>query len=196
MKIRIYDIRDGITSLGPGLRFGLWVQGCQRHCPGCMSPESQPLDQGRLMDMGDLAARIIASGRNEITISGGEPFLQAAALSELIRKVRQKRDMGVILYTGFALEELLCCEKKEVHSLLEQCDLLVDGEYVEALNDGKNLRGSSNQRAIPLTGRYQDCMKTFGTKPAEVEFFFEEEKICMVGVPSAEMLKRFKKTDF
>ena len=84
----------------------------------------------------------------------------------------------------------------EFLKLLDKCDLLVDGAYDESLNDGKNLQGSSNQRAIPLTERYKEFSAEYGTKPAEVEFFFQEEKVSMVGVPSAEVLERFKNTIF
>lgn len=196
MNIRIYDIKDGITKLGPGLRFGIWTQGCLRHCYGCMTPNSQPLDKGYLMTVDELATRIISSGKSELTISGGEPFLQSNQLSELIEKVRKEVDLGVIIYTGFTIEELVQSNNFEIIKLLKRCDLLVDGAYIESLNDGRNLRGSSNQRAIPLTERYKEFSKVFGTKPAEVEFFFHEEKIEMVGVPSAEVLERFKNAVF
>ena len=196
MNIRLYDIKDGITKLGPGLRFGIWTQGCTRHCHGCMTPDSQPLDKGYLMSVEDLAAKIVSSGRTEITISGGEPFLQAKQLTKLIDIIQKEIDLGVIIYTGFTHEELMQSNNDEFLKLLDKCDLLVDGAYDESLNDGKNLRGSSNQRAIPLTERYKEFSAEYGTKPAEVEFFFQEEKVSMVGVPSAEVLERFKNTIF
>lgn len=196
MDLRVFDIKHGITKLGPGMRFGIWTQGCPRRCPGCMSPNSQPLDQGYVVDVNALADEIINSGRTELTISGGEPFIQAEALASIIEKVRETRELGVIIYTGYTFEEILSNENKFCKNLLNQCDLLVDGAYEEMLNDGKNLRGSSNQRAIVLTDRYKDFIKEFGSRPAEVEFFFEEEKICMVGVPSSEILEKFKNIEF
>ena len=196
MDIRLYDVKDGITKLGPGLRFGIWTQGCTRHCRGCMTPDSQPLDKGYLMDVEELASKIILSGRTEITVSGGEPFLQAKQLTKLIEMIRKKIDLGVIIYTGFTYEELVQSSNDDILKLLDKCDLLVDGAYDESLNDGKNLRGSSNQRATPLTERYKEFSREYGTKPAEVEFFFQEEKVSMVGVPSAEVLERFKNTIF
>lgn len=196
MDIRLYDIKDGITKLGPDLRFGIWTQGCIRHCHGCMTPDSQPLDKGYLMAVEELASKIILSGRTEITVSGGEPFLQAKQLTKLIEIIRKEIDLGVIIYTGFTYEELVQSSNDDFLKLLDKCDLLVDGAYDESLNDGKNLRGSSNQRAIPLTERYKEFSREYGTKPAEVEFFLQEEKVSMVGVPSAEVLERFKNTIF
>lgn len=196
MELRVFDIKTGITKLGPGVRFGIWTQGCPRRCPGCMSPNSHALDKGYLVDVDTLSKQIIHSGRTELTISGGEPFLQAEQLTALIDKIRAEVDLGVIIYTGYTIEELNFSENSYHKILLSKSDLIIDGAYVESLNDGRNLRGSSNQRAIPLTDRYRDFSKELGTKPAEVEFFFQEEKICMVGVPSPEILGRFKTISF
>lgn len=193
MEIRLHDEQDGVGKLGPGIRYAVWTQGCMRRCPGCMSPESRNMSGGRMIDVEELAGRIIRSGREGITISGGEPFLQPAALSSLIDLVREKKDIGVIVYTGYTIEELERSEDRDIHDLLKRIDLLVDGEYIEELNDGKNLRGSSNQRAIPLSGRYLKEAERYGEKPAEVEFFMREETICMVGIPSKTLLERFKK---
>ena len=161
-----------------------------------MSPNSQALDQGYLVDVDTLSRQIVHSGRTGLTISGGEPFLQAEQLTALIDQVRKEVDLGVIIYTGYTIEELNSSENVYQKRLLNKSDLIIDGAYVEALNDGKNLRGSSNQRAILLTDRYRDFLKEFGTKPAEVEFFFQEEKITMVGVPSPELLEKFKTISF
>ena len=142
MKIQLHAKRDGITKLGPGTRFVVWTQGCPRSCPGCMTAASQQMNGGFSADTKQLAEEILQSGRHGLTISGGEPFLQAKALADLIQEVRKKTD------------------------------LLVDGPYIDELNDSKNLRGSSNQRAIPLTDRYAEYAKQIGTKPAEIEMFY------------------------
>ena len=190
MQLRLHMTQRDITALGPGRRFGVWVQGCKRRCPGCISPETWSLDGGYEVSVSELAQEIVRSGLEGITISGGEPFLQADALTRLIQMVRRERDVGVIIYTGNRLEELTAPEEQ---ALLSECDLLVDGTYEEALNDGKNLRGSSNQRAIALTQRYEQEAAEYGTKPTQVEFFFHEDKIVMVGIPTGEWIKRAKK---
>ena len=100
------------------------------------------------------------------------------------------------LYTGNTLAELQASDDPWVQALLAQCDLLVDGAYIEALNDGKNLRGSSNQNAIPLTDRYRDWVEHYGSEPAKVEFFWKEDRISMVGVPTKDVLERFAHTSF
>lgn len=192
MKIRIYNYQDGVTKLGPGTRFVLWTQGCIRQCKGCMTPMSQNRDSGRIIEVRDLANIILQSGRKGFTISGGEPFLQAEALNELVDLIRAERDMGIIVYTGYTLDEIQ--QSKDLHMcrFLEQVDLLIDGPYIEELNDGMNLRGSSNQRVIALTDRYRSNVNEYGSKKAEAELFIKEDKVLMVGVPDSTMLNRFK----
>ena len=192
MEIRIYNYQDGVTKLGPGIRFILWTQGCAGCCKGCMTPMSQDRDSGRIISVFDLADIIIQSGRDGLTISGGEPFLQAQALYELVNLIRAKRDIGIIVYTGYTLDEILQSRDLYMCRFLEQIDLLIDGPYIEELNDGMNLRGSSNQRAIALTARYESDVDGYGSKKAEVEFFMKEDKVLMVGVPDSNTLNRFK----
>lgn len=196
MKIRLYDTLDGVTVLGPGIRYVIWVQGCDRLCPGCMTPQSRPRDGGYEADTRKLAGEILNSGREGITISGGEPFLQAEALSDVLLRVRSVRDIGVIAYTGYTYADLRSCAQEEVLNLLGQCDLLIDGVYVEEWNDGKGLRGSSNQQVIPLTNRYRRFVTEYETQPSSVEFFYTEEQFRMVGIPPKDMLERLRKTNF
>lgn len=192
MIIRVYNYQDGVTKLGPGTRFVLWTQGCVRHCKGCMTPLSQDRDSGRIMSVSDLVNIIIQSGKDGLTISGGEPFLQAEALCELVDSIKAKRDIGIIVYTGYTLEEIQKSKDFYMCRLLEQIDLLIDGPYIEELNDGMNLRGSSNQRVIALTDRYKADVDVYGSKRAEVEIFMREDKVLMVGVPDNNTLNRFK----
>lgn len=48
--------------------------------------------------------------------------------------------------------------------LLNMIDILIDGEYVDELNDGKALRGSSNQIVHFLSKRYIDKRNTYNTE--------------------------------
>jgi len=139
MTLYLHMRERNVTSLGPGKRFGVWVAGCHRRCPGCVAPESHDMTRGDAVDVGALAWEILTSGAEGITISGGEPFLQAEALAQLLQIIHSKRDMGVIVYTGYLLEEL--SDVPDAQLLLAQTDLLVDGPYVRELDDGRSLCG-------------------------------------------------------
>lgn len=180
MKLSVHMREPAVRTLGPGVRYALWVQGCPRRCPGCVAPEAQALDGGTALETGALAWEILLSGAEGLTISGGEPFLQAEALAELIRTVRRKRDLGVIVYTGYRYEELLA--DPAARALLEETDLLIDGPYVKELDDGKSLRGSSNQRVIPLTERYRGELSLYGRPERPTEAFAHGAEVHYVGV--------------
>lgn len=191
MQINIY-MRQAVTeALGPGKRYALWVQGCRRRCKGCISPDSRSFDGGSWMDAAGLAEEIVQTKAVEgITISGGEPFLQAEALCELIACIKSKKDHGVIVYTGNSYEQLLHCADVFVQKLLSYTDILIDGEYIEDLNDGKSLRGSSNQRVLFLTSRYEGERESFGKDGRNVELYIRKDRMRMVGIPSKEIMDR------
>lgn len=154
--IRIFDLcRTGTHALGPGFRYAIWVQGCHKRCKNCITPESRLFNGGVEINIGALASDIVSrDGIDGITISGGEPFLQAQELYYLLKLVLQNRpQLTVIIYTGYKKEEL--DKMPEANNLLALTDILIDGEYLEELDDNKGIRGSSNQRVIPLSSRLE-----------------------------------------
>jgi anaerobic ribonucleoside-triphosphate reductase activating protein len=124
------------------------------------------------------------AGIEGITVSGGEPFLQAAALCELIETTKSARDTGVIIYTGHAYQELCESEDPDAKRLLGLCDLLIDGRYKEEYNDGKSLRGSSNQQVIPLTERYRENLHLYGAEGRGIELIVRGNGTArIIGIP-------------
>ena len=73
--LSVYMKEAAVTTLDPGVRYGLWVMGCDRACPGCIASETRR-ETGRVIPVGALAMEIIHSGAEGLTISGGEPFLR------------------------------------------------------------------------------------------------------------------------
>ena len=182
MSALYYHMKEpAVRVLGPGVRYVLWTHGCHKNCPGCVAGGAHSVKEGKPIDTGALAWEIALSGADGLTISGGEPFLQATALAELIDQLRQIRPMGVIVYSGYRYEELR--EQPEAAALLKRIDLLVDGEYIQALDDHRGLRGSSNQRAIPLTDLYREAAAHWADQPREQEIFRHGAEIHETGLP-------------
>lgn len=183
-ELRIHQREPEIYTLGPGKRYCLWVQGCERRCPGCVSEYSRDMNAGYLMSVSSVALEIKMTAPDGITISGGEPFLQAGALSEMLRILKEEMhyDTGVILYTGYRLEELESVP--DADRLLSYIDLIIDGPYIQELDDGRSLRGSSNQRVIPLTQRYDkpDILALYGAPERSVQVIRHSFGISRVGV--------------
>lgn len=175
--------------LGPYNRFVLWVQGCCFKCKGCIAESMQSVEGGYDADIDEIA-EIIGKQRNieGITISGGEPFLQAEALNVLISAVKKKReDFGVIIYSGFTYEELIInsADNKAVRSLLALTDILIDGRYDILLDNGEFAKGSLNQKIVYLSDRYKKCgIQYYSQEKRKAEIVFYKNKSILTGVPS------------
>lgn len=175
--------------LGPYRRSVLWVQKCCFSCEGCIAPEMQK-DGGHFSDTKTLANILLSDSTTEgITISGGEPFLQADALLEMINIMKNRRDIGVIIYSGFTLDELRAKSDSAVDKLLSVTDILIDGRYEKNLDDGIAYRGSSNQRIICLSDRYKKVSEAYyGNFARKTELRIDNGHIVLVGVPSESTL--------
>ena len=150
--MQIGKILFPVTTLGPGKRVGIWVLGCRRNCKGCSNPELQLFDETKDVPVGDVIGFVRTLDCEGATISGGEPFLQAEALADLLSRVRASRpEMTVIVYTGYTFAELQAMEG--AGKLIALSDIIIDGRYIDRLNDNRGIRGSGNQRVIAVTGR-------------------------------------------
>lgn len=177
---RLNRIYFPVTTLGYGRRLGVWVQGCGRDCRGCMSPEMQPREGPEHpveAILAQLPADLEADG---LTISGGEPFDQPAAVAAIVRWFHQHYGDDVLIYTGYQLRELQARQEPEVHWLLENIAALVDGPYVEERNSGRGLRGSVNQQlhVFRHAPRYADFLE----QPRAMQCVDEQGSLFFIGV--------------
>ncbi len=153
MRIRLAGIVKESVVDGPGIRMVIFVQGCPHGCIGCHNPGSHDPAGGYESTTEELIAALpdgkLVSG---LTLSGGEPFLQAEALAEIAAAAKIK-GLSVMTYTGYRFELLLEIgeNKPAVLALLQQTDILVDGPYEQEKRDlGLPFRGSANQRLIDV----------------------------------------------
>lgn len=185
--LKISHTETHTDLLGPGDRFCIWVYGCCFDCQGCLARNTR-FGPYKEIAVSALACDILGSECDGLTISGGEPFLQAEALAELVNRVKASRDMGVIVYSGFTLEELK--ERKDCTGLLSVIDILIDGRYVKELDDGRPYIGSSNQRLHYLTDRYRQAGRDYySADRRRAEIKITPDSVTLIGVPSAGVLK-------
>lgn len=187
----------GCRVLGPGLRYVIWVQGCLFSCEGCIADDLRDPEGGFPVPVSALCKDIVETPEIEgITISGGEPFLQARELAYLVTRIRTERDLGVIVYSGFEYEVLkrLSEEDEGVRAFLSCIDLLIDGKYQKNRDPGYGLKGSDNQRTILLTDRYKDSLSLYHD-PGSIrksELFVEDGRTIIAGVPAKDRAEKWK----
>lgn len=149
MRVRLAGVTHDSIVDGESLRMTVFAQGCPHHCKGCHNPTTHDPAGGYEADAEELLKELAANTLEQgITLSGGEPFCQCAAMLELA-KGAHAMGRDVWAYSGWTFEELLADEEKA--ALLRECDVLVDGRYVEAMRTlALPFRGSINQRVIDV----------------------------------------------
>lgn len=164
---------------GPGSRAVVWVQGCLRECPGCFNKASWAFEENQLMSVEEVAQKILSNPNNQgVTFSGGEPFWQAEALTQLARIVKAQ-GLNVMSFTGFTLEELRSPNAPpHAQELLAELDLLIDGPYLEqlAINDPNSLVSSKNQRVHVFNPALNDQL-TWASDQMEIHILKDGSRI-------------------
>ena len=194
LVLNLAAVTSATRSLGPGKRAAIWVQGCQKRCPGCLAQEWLEIVPAHLHRIPALSEILLSDPEIEgLTLSGGEPMLQAAALAKLVSSMRTRRDLNVICYSGYLLVELRNNPPSPgVADLLEAVDVLIDGAYVDELNDDIGLRGSSNQQVHHLTSRLAGF--DFTTAPRSVEIKISDGEVFLIGVPTRAVNHSFEES--
>ena len=176
-----------VRTLGPGERLVIWVCGCNRRCRNCANPELQHFDIDRDIPVETLMGiiREICTDNPEIaglTISGGEPFEQPYELAQLLASLpSQLRD--VLIYSGYTLEQLQNKHIAAIEYVLAHVWVLIDGEYVDELNDGHPLRGSRNQCIHYLNPDAETSYSAYiASHSANIQNFLTEDAMFSVGI--------------
>lgn len=180
-----------VHTLGPGRRVGIWVQGCSIRCPGCISVDTWAAGRGLTSVEETLAA--IAPWLAEadgVTVSGGEPFDQPAALRALLAGLRRLGDGDILVYSGHPAEAL------DLEAFAGLIDGLICDPFRQDLPQTRALRGSDNQRLIALTPLGERRLHPYERKVREDEAMLDvmfddlSGEVFLAGVPRRGDLRR------
>jgi anaerobic ribonucleoside-triphosphate reductase activating protein len=186
--VRLNKAHYPVTTLGPGVRAGIWLQGCTIACPGCLARDTWPSDPRREVPLEVVLAWLagLDGPVDGVTISGGEPFQQPEALAGLLdgvdgwRAGRSPRP-DILVYSGYPMARL----RRDHPALVARCDAVVAGPYLERRNSGARWRGSDNQEIVPLTplgeARYRAADDPCGVPALQVTV--EADRVWCIGIP-------------
>jgi anaerobic ribonucleoside-triphosphate reductase activating protein len=186
MKLSLSRVHFPVTTLGPGRRLGIWVQGCSIRCPGCISSDtwakkSPDVEVTELLDR----IRPWLHECDGITISGGEPFEQPEALEQLLDAIRQLSGANILAFSGLPLEKLASLDIVK-RGLI---DCLVSDPFDVSLGQTKYLRGSDNQRMTCLTALglevFGDLDRYATDADRRLDVMFDADgQVWLAGIPS------------
>lgn len=164
----IFNIQRYAIHDGPGIRTTVFFKGCPLRCWWCHNPESLRLEPetvkkshvvcdgvevteeevfGKVMDVSEVVREIekevlfFDESGGGVTISGGEPMMQADFLSDLLTQCK-KRDLHVALDTsGYTTAEML-------QAILPNVDLFLYDLKLMDSNAHRTYTGVSNQKIL------------------------------------------------
>jgi len=181
-----------ITTLGPGERLVIWTIGCSKQCPKCANPELWHKNSAKDVDVNNLVSIIKQVSSNKmiegITITGGDPFAQIEELIKILPLLKEITD-DVLVYTGHTVQEAeSVLLKSQWETVKRHISVLIDGPYMDELNDNKCvLRGSANQNIIYFDETKKESYLAYLEKGRSVQNVFYNEKMISVGIHNKDL---------
>jgi len=146
--LKVHSIETFGTHEGPGIRLVIFLQGCNLRCLYCHNPDLLEIKDAKLMSVTEIIN--IAKDQQEyfgsdggITISGGEPTLQAPELIKLFTAAKKISINTALDTNGTIIND-------EVKKLYDQTDLLLlDVKHIDDQAHQK-LTGFSNKNVLTM----------------------------------------------
>ncbi len=162
VKGRIHSFQSLGTVDGPGIRFVAFLQGCPLRCGCCHNPDTWDTLGGKEFSAEEVVSKAekfkaYFKDKGGITLSGGEPLMQADFACQVFRICKEKNINTCLDTSGCILNE-------NVKNLLDYTDrILLDVKYTDNENYLKHASCSltkviefltfANSKNIPVTIR-------------------------------------------
>jgi pyruvate formate lyase activating enzyme len=155
---RVHSIETFGTVDGPGIRFVVFLQGCPWRCRYCHNPDTWRVDAGTSMTASSLVAQAcrykawFSSSGGGVTVSGGEPLLQAAFVADFFERCRAE-GLHTCLDTAGAADSV---DEASLSRVLAETDLvLLDIKHTDPAAH-LSLTGGRPDSALALARRLAD----------------------------------------
>ena len=127
---KIHSFQSLGTVDGPGVRFVVFMQGCPLRCGCCHNPDTWAFDGGKEYSAEQVLEKVVRykdyfGADGGITVSGGEPLVQAPFVEELFRLCKSEN-------VNTCLDTSGCVVNADVERLLSVTDrVLLDVKYTD-----------------------------------------------------------------
>lgn len=175
MKGRIHSFESLGAVDGPGIRFVIFMQGCSLRCKYCQNRDTWDIHGGTEYECDEIFEKILRyksyiAHDGGVTISGGEPLLQASFLIELFNKLKKEGIHTCIDTSGNVVLN------DEIKRLIDLTDLfLLD---IKCINDEvcKELTGVSNKKELEFARYLSDNNKKMWIRQVLIPSITDDEK--------------------
>lgn len=151
---RIHSIETFGLVDGPGVRYVVFLQGCQMRCQYCHNPETWAMDAGEEQTAEEVFRKAYRyhnywKKNGGITASGGEPLLQAGFVAELFILAKEKGIHTALDTAGnpFTWEEPFF---GSFQRLMEVTDLVMLDMKELDIRSHRELTGQDNQNILGM----------------------------------------------
>lgn len=145
---KIHSTESFGTVDGPGIRFVIFLQGCHLQCKYCHNRDTWDINGGSYKTLDEIVEKIekyknyIQPSGGGVTVTGGEPLLQAKFVKELFKKLKEQNINTCVDTSG------MVAITEDIKQVLELTDLvLLDIKHIDE-EKCKNLVGKSNKREL------------------------------------------------
>ena len=152
MEGRVHSVETFGTVDGPGIRYVIFMQGCDFRCKYCHNPDTWNCQGGTKHSVGELVEDICKYKRyiQGVTVSGGEPLLQIDFVTELFKRVKEEGLETCVDTSGSIFNKNNKEVVYKIDKLLEVCDLvMLDIKHID------------NQKHVELTGKPNENVLDF-----------------------------------
>ena len=179
IKGRIHSVESFGSADGPGVRYIVFLKGCNMRCQYCHNPDTWAKDGGELMTPEEVLKKALRyktywKEKGGITVSGGEALLQIDFVTELFRLAKEKGVNTCLDTSGnpFSLEEPF---KSKFDELMKYTDLfMLDIKHMDDAAHRK-LTVQTNQNILEMAAYLSDHGKAMWIRHVLVPGITTEE---------------------
>ena len=200
---RVHSIQSMGTLDGPGVRFAVFTQGCPLRCKCCHNPDTWDTGGGKIYTPEQLVSRALRfreyfGEQGGVTVSGGEPLLQAEFVTALFELCHREGINTCLDTSGCVLNDavktLLCTTDRvlldikyttdEDYRAYVGCGMDTPMAFLEYL-DAQNIPTTLRQVIIPTVNDSEEqvaMLRTIAQSHANVDKveLLPFRKICQV----------------
>jgi len=126
---------------GPGIRFIVFLQGCPYNCPYCHNPDTRPFSGGTEHTVDEIVAkaeryRTYFGEKGGVTVSGGEPLMQAEFVAELFEALHEKGITTALDTAGVKVTDAVRRVLKSTDTVLCDIKFPTDEQYKKHIGIG------------------------------------------------------------